>query len=158
QRRRGELSMPQSMSARIFVALIVVLGFLLIAEAIRNAHSLLTIRFAAFLVLAALAGRLQVKLPGGTGSKSMDLAFVLLSVALRGGPEAAIVAFISSFAQSLPRGKQRLNPAQLAFNCSAITLAAVAARFIYAAPVVSAWVGSPGLRLAVAAAGYFLVN
>ena len=47
---------------------------------------------------------------------------------------------------------------QVAFNCSAITLAVAATRLIYAAPSVASVISSPSLRLAVAAAGYALAN
>ena len=152
--------MPQSLSARLFVALIAVSGFLFVAVAIRSAHSLPTVRFTAFLLLATVAARLKVKLPGLSGSMSVNLPFILLSAALMETSEAAIVAFISTFAQSLPRGNHRLNPVQLVFNCCAIMLAATAARFIfiYATLHGSVLAGSPALRLTVAAAGYFLVN
>lgn len=150
--------MSQSWSARIFVALIAVLGFLFVAEAIRNTRSLPTVRFTAFLVLATVAARFKVKMPGLSGSMAVNLPFILLAAALMETSEAAMVAFISTFAQGLPRGKHRLNPVQLVFNCCAITLSASAARFIYATPHGPALAGSPALRLAAAAAGYFLVN
>lgn len=150
--------MPKSLSARLYVALIVISGLLLLGNAILNGHSSLTVRFVALLVLAAVAARLKVKLPGITGTMSVNLPFILLAAALMGTAEALTVGFISTFVQSFPRGKQKFNPVQVAFNCCAITLAVAAARTIYALPGLTSLVAFPALRLAIAAAGYFLAN
>jgi hypothetical protein len=150
--------MPKALSARIYVALIIVSGFLLVGNAVRNAHSLAKVQFIALLVLAAIAGRLKVKLPGLTGTMSVNLPFILLAAGLMGMTEAVIVGFVSTFIQCLPRGRQKTNPVQLAFSCCAITLAVTAARLIYVSPALMQSVASPSVRLALAAAGYFLVN
>jgi hypothetical protein len=150
--------MPKALSARAFVALITVLGFLLVGNAVLNAHSFARAQFIALLAMAAVAGRLKVKLPGITGTMSVNLPFILLAAALMGMAEAVLVGFISTFAQCLPQGRQKLNLAQLVFSCSAITLAVTAARLIYVSPAIMQSVASPTLRLALAAAGYFLVN
>ena len=68
------------------------------------------------------------------------------------------MGFISTLVQCLPRGKQKFNLVQAAFNCSTITLAVAATRLIYASPAVASVISSPAMRLAVAAAGYSLAN
>jgi len=150
--------MPKSISARIFVALIVVSGLFLLVEAVLNAHAIAAGRFIAFAILAVVAARLKVKLPGLSGIMSVNLPFILLAAALLGTAEAAMIGFISTFAQSLPSGKQKFNPVQLVFNCCAITLAVSAARMIYTSAEVTSLVSTPPLRLAVAASGFYLVN
>lgn len=150
--------MPKALSARIFVALIIVFGFLILGNAVFNAHSLFKARAIVLLALAIVAARLKIKLPGLTGTMSVNLPFILLAAALLGPAEAVIVGFISTFAQSLPRERRKFNLVQLAFNCCAISIAVAAARFIYVSPVVASTIAQPALRLAVAAAGYFLVN
>jgi hypothetical protein len=123
-----------------------------------NAPSLPTARFIALLAMAVLAARLRVKLPGITGVMSVNLPFILLAAALTGTAEALTVGFVSTFAQCLPRERRKLNLMQITFNCCAITLAVGAARWIYTSPEMASVVAIPALRLAVAAAGYFLVN
>ncbi|HSK44450.1 MAG TPA: hypothetical protein VLA83_11250 [Candidatus Binatia bacterium] len=88
---------------------------------------------------------------------SVNLPFILMAVAEMKTAEALAVGCISTFIQCLPRGK-KLNLVQTAFNCSSITLAVAVAQLIYAAPSVAFAVGSPSLRLAVAALGYALAN
>ncbi len=149
--------MPKSFSARMFVALIVISGLLLFGDAVLNAKSIPSARFAAFLLVACVAARLRIKLPGVTGTMSVNLPFILVAVVEMNTAEALAVGFISTFFQCLAKGK-KFNGMQVAFNCSVITLAVAATRLIYAAPSVASAVSSPALRLALAAAGYALAN
>jgi hypothetical protein len=141
----------------MFVALIVISGLLLLGAAAVKAKSVPSVRFVAFLVAACLAARLKIKLPGVTGTMSVNLPFILVAAAEMGSGEALAVGFISTFVQCLPKGK-KLNLVQTAFNCGTITLAVAAARFIFASPSVASVIGSPSLRLGVVAAAYALAN
>jgi hypothetical protein len=149
--------MPKSFSARIFVALIVISGLLVLGDAVLNAKSMPTARFAAFLLVACVAARLRIKLPGITGTMSVNLPFILVAAAQMNTAEALAVGFISTFFQCLAKGK-KFNWMQVAFNCSAITLAVAATRLIYESHSVVSVVSTPALRLAIAAAGYALAN
>jgi hypothetical protein len=104
-----------------------------------------------------VASRLRIKLPGVTGTMSVNLPFILVAVAEMNTAEALAIGFISTFFQCLAKGK-KFNLVQTAFNCSTITLAVAATRLIYAAPSVASVISSPALRLAIAAAGYALAN
>jgi hypothetical protein len=141
----------------MFVALIVISGLLVLGDAVFNAKQVPTAKFLAFLFIACVAARLRVKLPGVTGTMSVNLPFILVAAAQMNTAEALAIGFISTFFQCLAKGK-KFNGIQVAFNCSAITLAVAATRLIYAAPSVASAVSSPALRLAVAAAGYAIVN
>jgi hypothetical protein len=149
--------MPKSFSARMFVALIVISGLLALGDAVLNAKAMPTAKFLAVLLVACVAARLRIKLPGVTGTMSVNLPFILVAAAQMNTAEALAVGFISTFFQCLAKGK-KFNVMQVAFNCSTITLAVAATRLIYAAPMVSSMVSSPALRLALAAAGYALAN
>jgi hypothetical protein len=149
--------MPKSFSARIFVALIVISGLLVLGDAALNVKSMPTARFAAFLLVACVAARLRIKLPGVTGTMSVNLPFILVAAAQMNTAEALAVGFISTFFQCFAKGK-KFNLMQVAFNCSAITLAVAATRLIYESPSLASVVSTPALRLAIAAAGYALAN
>ena len=149
--------MPKSFSARMFVALIVISGLLVLGDAVLNAKQVPTAKFLAFLFIACVAARLRIKLPGVTGTMSVNLPFILVAAAQMNTAEALAIGFISTFFQCLAKGK-KFNGVQVAFNCSAITLAVAATRLIYAAPPVASAVSSPALRLALAAAGYAMAN
>jgi hypothetical protein len=141
----------------MFVALIVISGLLVLGDAVLNAKQVPTAKFLAFLFIACVAARLRVKLPGVTGTMSVNLPFILVAAAQMNTAEALAIGFISTFFQCLAKGK-KFNGIQVAFNCSAITLAVAATRLIYAAPSVASAVSSPALRLALAAAGYAMAN
>jgi len=149
--------MPKSFSARMFVALIVTSGLLLLGDAVANARSMPTAKFLAFLLIACVASRLRVKLPGVTGTMSVNLPFILVAVAEMNTAEALAVGFISTLIQCLAKGK-KFNLVQTLFNCSTITLAVTATRMIYQSPLVTSVVSIPALRLALAAAAYALAN
>ena len=144
--------MPKSFSARMFVALIVISGLLLLGDAVLNAKSMPTTKFVVLLLVACVAARLRIKLPGVTGTMSVNLPFILVAAAEMNTAEALAIGFISTFFQCLAKSK-KFNLVQTAFNCSAITLAVAATWLIYASPSAASLVSSPALRLAVAAAG-----
>jgi hypothetical protein len=150
--------MAKTLSAQIYAALIIASGLLLLGDAVRKVHSLPSAGFFVLLALATVAARLRIKLPGITGTMSVNLPFILLAAALTGTAEALTVAFISSFAQCLPREKRKLYPLQIAFNCCALVLAMGAARWIYASTEAESLIAIPSFRLVAAAAAYFLVN
>jgi hypothetical protein len=141
----------------MFVALIIISGLLLMGDAVLNAKQVPTAKFLAFLLVACVAARLRIKLPGVTGTMSVNLPFILMAAAEMNTAEALTVGFISTFFQCFAKGK-KFNAMQVAFNCCAITLAVAATRLIYESPSVASVVSTPALRLAVAAAGYAIAN
>jgi len=150
--------MPKSFAARMFVALIAISGLLVFGYALSSTRAVPTGRFISFLLVACLAARLKVKLPGLPGTMSVNLPFILLAAAEMSLAEAVVVGCVSTLVQCLPRGKQKFNPIQAAFSCSTIMLAITATKWIFASPEVAATIPSVHLRLAVAAMGYSLVN
>jgi hypothetical protein len=142
----------------MFVAIIAISGLLVLGLAVLNTRAVPTGRFVSFLLVACLAARLKIKLPGLTGTMSVNLPFILLAAAEMSLAEALVVGFISTVIQCIPRDKQKINPVQVAFSCSTIMLAVAVTRLVYASTAVAAMVPSAHLRLAVAAAGYSLVN
>src|SRR5207302_6629219 len=116
------------------------------------------LRFASFLLAACLAGRLRVKLPGLTGSMSVNLPFILIAVAALTASESLLIGCFSTLAQCLPRTRRKFNFVQAAFNFSNMALHISAARFFYHSRAAAEALPSHSLLLAVAAAAYFVVN
>ena len=100
--------MPKSFSARMFVALIVISGLLLLGDAVLNAKSMPTAKFLAFLLVACVAARLRIKLPGVTGTMSVNLPFILVAAAEMNTAEALAIGFISTFVQCLPKARSSI--------------------------------------------------
>src|SRR5438477_8258352 len=96
--------MKTSSSAKVFIALVILSGFAVLAHAVFHAQSADHVRFVSFLLVACLAARLKVKLPGLTGNMSVNLPFILVAVAALSPSEDLDVACFSTFVQCLPRG------------------------------------------------------
>ncbi|HEY6308933.1 MAG TPA: hypothetical protein VI488_21025 [Candidatus Angelobacter sp.] len=150
--------MNLSFTARAFIGLVVVLGLAVLGNAILHADAINAARFIAFLLVACLAARLKVKLPGVTGTMSVNLPFVLVAIADMSLVEGLIVGCLSNLVQCLPRSKQQFNWVQALFNFNTMALAVGTTRWIYGCAALAAYIPSSSLRLAIAAAGFLLVN
>ena len=152
--------MKLSTSARIFVTLVVLLGLGVLAKAAVSANTIQVGRVAVFVLIACLAARLKVKLPGMTGSMSVNLPFILIAVAEMRLAEALIIGCLSNLTQCLPakNAKKKFNFVQAAFNVSTMALAIGATRLLYDSPRIAGWVASHPVHLAIAAAAFFFVN
>jgi hypothetical protein len=89
------------------------------------------VRFAVLLVLAVIAARMKLTLPGFESSMSMNLPFILIGVIELSLGHAIVIGCISTFVQSLPRSGQQLKLVQALFNvcsmCNAIAISFFAA-------------------------------
>ena len=132
-------------SAKLYLALIMALGLWVLGYAIANAHAISIVRFAAFLLVAVLAARLTVKLPGITGTMSVNLPFILVAVAEMSLAEALLVGCTSNLVQCLPRGGKKFNALRAAFNFCVMALAIWATRWVYNWPALAGYVGSASL-------------
>ena len=146
------------MSARLFIGLVVLSGFAVLGNALLHAGSENRMRFVCFLLVACLAARLKVKLPGVTGTMSVNLPFILVAVAEMSAAEALLVGCFSALVQCLPSGQKKFNWIQGLFNFANMALAIGATRLLYNTAALESALPSRSLLLAVAAAGYFAVN
>lgn len=150
--------MKTSRSAQVFIAVVILSGFAVLANAVLHAQSADHTRFVSFLLVACLAARLKVKLPGLTGSMSVNLPFILVAVAEMSPSEALAVACFSTFVQCLPRATQKFNTVQAIFNFGNMALAVGATRLTFGDAAFNSMVGSHALLLALAAVAFFVAN
>ena len=111
-------------------------------------------------MLALLASRLKLKLPGLTGNMSVNLPFILVAVVQLSLFEALVVGMASVLAQCFPKGGGKPKPVQMLFNVSTIAIAVgLASRILQQSSLRSAssW-ASGSLLLALAGASFFLVQ
>jgi len=143
--------------SKIFLALIILSGIAVLANAVVQAspQSGNRVGFWSFLVVACLAARLRVKLPGLTGTMSVNLPVILVAVAEMGFLQAVAVACLSTLVQC---ASQKFKLEQVVFNFCNMALAVSAARMIFAEPSLSRMVTSQAVLLAFSAAVFFLVN
>lgn len=150
--------MPTSNPARLFVCLVILGGFSLFADVMVHASSQNRLRLISFLVVAGIAARLRVKLPGVTGIMSVNLPFILLAVAQMSLAEAMLTGCISTFVQCLPRTGKKFKWVQALFNAANMALMVQTTWLIYASTTFGSVIKSRSLLLAVAALGFFIVN
>lgn len=147
-----------SSTSKVFLAVVVLSGLAVVANAIVHASSAELVRFASFLVVACVAARLKVKLPGLTGNMSVNLPFILVAVAEMSLSEAVAIGCLSTLVQCLPRSGQKLNVAQLAFNFCNMALAVGATHLLFEQPSVNRAIASHALLLAVSSVAFLIVN
>ena len=104
-------------NTKLFIAAIVTAGALALASGLMRWESKDPVRFLSFLIVAAIASRLKVKLPGTTGNLSVNLPFILIALAELSFSETVVMAAVSAFVQGLPAIGRRMKPVQVGIQC-----------------------------------------
>jgi PAS domain S-box-containing protein len=147
-----------SMSARLFIAVILSLGTAAIARGIELWSVQDPVRFFCYLALAIPASCLKVRLPGITGTMSVLFLFLLAGIAELGISETLVIGTTCALVQCFWHTSVRPRPIQLLFSVANIAFAVTAADAVYHWPLlISADLQAP-FRLALAASVFFLVN
>jgi hypothetical protein len=147
-----------SKRARAFIAVTIASGAALVAGCLAAsgaaAHSS---AYFAFLSLALLASAMKVRLPGMTGTISVNFLFVLVAIAVFTFSETVLMAMFACVIQCFWKARKRPRLVQVSFNVAALALSSGAA---YRLAHVFAGAISPalGVLLAVAACVYFVSN
>ena len=145
--------------AKAFVAVIVLAALGVNVYAVANRMTVGSKEFFVLLVIALVASRLKLRLPGLNGNMSVNLPFILVAFMQLNVAEALLVACASGFAQCLPKHGGKQKPVQVLFNVGTMAIASgLACSVVHHG---SGWIallsGGPAL-LAVAATVYFLAN
>jgi diguanylate cyclase (GGDEF)-like protein/putative nucleotidyltransferase with HDIG domain len=143
--------------ARLFLATVIVLGGLCIADAIARFVPFNLARFTLYLGISIVASVLKVRLPGIRGTMSVNFFFFLLSVVSLSLFETAAIGAFSALAQTLWKPKSRPSVERALFN---VALIALALRFTYGVFHLEAIVLPVQfhLRLILTATSYFVMN
>jgi diguanylate cyclase (GGDEF)-like protein/putative nucleotidyltransferase with HDIG domain len=143
-----------SLAARFYIGLTIAAGAAGVGFAVFNWYSPDPLRFLAYLVVALLASRLRVRLPGITGMMSVNYVFVLLAILDCSYPETILLACLVMIAQTSWRNGQGV--LHMAFNCTSTAIAATAAYSVYQ---LGERVGNKlPLTIAATASAYFVLN
>lgn len=147
-----------SFKSKAYLVLILTAGVLSLARYLPEFHPNDPFRFTAYLILALLASGLKVNLPGIRGTMSVLFLFLIIGVIELSLPETLVIAVAASFVQSFWHAKERPKLIHLGFNVASLVIATILTAFAYMAP---AWL-EPDLpipvRLAAAAATFFVGN
>jgi diguanylate cyclase (GGDEF)-like protein/putative nucleotidyltransferase with HDIG domain len=145
-----------SAGAKVLIALVVIAGLAVLLFAAVHPTSRNIAKFTCYLLVALLASRLQVYLPGVTGTMSVNFLFILLGILELSFAETLALGSTAIMVQCFYR--DRPNAIQVTFNMCAGALSIAVAYGVYNLAVFQAHVHSPVLLLLAAASTYFLAN
>lgn len=142
--------------AKTFIALVVAAGIAVLAAGVMHASWPTPVRFACYLLVAILASGFKIRLPGISGTMSVNLMVILVCVVELSLAETLVLGCVSALVQTWWHNK-RIAPLHLVFNAAqiAVTIQLCYLVFHYA----TALTGEPvPLRLMLTAIAYFLAN
>jgi len=113
-------------AARLYVRSVIVAGVGLLVAAGAAWHSDNLVRFAAYLVLTAIASTLKVSLPGMRGTLSLNFVLRLVILAELGFTEAVLLAAVAGVVQCVWKVKRRPTVTRVLFNASCLALTTAA--------------------------------
>src|SRR5947207_801869 len=142
--------------AKAFISLVVAVGTGVLLYAAVYPTSKNIAQFICYLLIAILAARLKVHLPGITGTMSVNFLFILLGVLELSLPETLILGSAAVVVQCFYR--DRPSPIQVTFNLCASAFATAVAYDVYHLAIGEGWFSSHPLLLGLAASTYFLAN
>ncbi len=153
----GQTNTWQAMKvdARVFLSLVVVVGASALTYGVVHWTGREPLQTFCYLLIAILASRLKVKLPGITGTMSASFLVILLSVVELGLSESLVIGCATTLAQSFSKDRPRF--VQLIFNVCASAIAVLLTDRVYHLAVLGGPAGKT-VSLLAAACTYFLAN
>ena len=145
-----------SLGAKVFIGLVVTAGTCVLLYGAARPNSKNIAQFICYLLIAILAARLKVRLPGITGTMSVNFLFILLGILELGFAETLALATAATLVQCFYR--DRPSPLQVTFNLAASAVSIAVAYNVYHLAISGAQVTSHPLLLGLAAITYFAAN
>lgn len=142
--------------AKVFISLIVLVGTGVLVYTAINPSSKNIAKFICYLLVAVLASRLKVHLPGITGTMSVNFLFILLGILELSFAETLILGSAAILVQCFYRDHP--SPLQVLFNICASAFAIAAAYCVYHLALFHGVFANPSLLLVAAASTYFVAN
>src|SRR6201997_3082626 len=142
--------------AKVFISLVVIAGTGALLYGAINPSSRNISKFVCYLLVALLASRLKVNLPGITGTMSVNFLFILLGILELSFGETLALGCAAILMQCFYRDRPRL--VQVIFNICATSIAIAAAYSVYHLAIFHGLINSPSLFLVVTASTYFAFN
>jgi putative nucleotidyltransferase with HDIG domain len=115
-------------------------------------------RYAFYCAIALIASRMKVKLPGVTGTMSMNFLFVLVGVAELSLGETMVMGCLAMLVQCLLHTKLRPRPVQVVFSVASMACSIIAAYEAYHLQLARLHALEQPMMLLVAAAVFFFTN
>lgn len=145
-----------SVGAKAFVSFVVLIGLSVLVYGAIHPTSRNTAKFICYLLVALLASKLKVHLPGITGTMSVNFLFILLGILELSFVETLLLGSAAIMVQCFYR--DRPSALQVTFNICASASSIAAAYGIFHFALFQARLHSNILLLVAAASTYFVAN
>ena len=142
--------------AKFFIALAIIPGLTMLALGVAHWESADPVRFTIYLLLALVASTLKIRLPGVTGTLSLNFLFILIGVSQMSFSETLALGAIATVTQCVWKNRTRPSIPQVLFNVAALTMAITSAHFMYHLPRIQQVNSNITVLLALAACFFFL--
>ena len=116
------------------------------------------VKFLCYMAVAVLASSLKIKLPGITGTMSVNFLFILLGILELGFAETMLIGFAAVLVQCYWRPSKPNEPIYVLFNLSQLLVGTAVAYGVYHFVVARLLHGPGPLALLLAAIAYFVFN
>ena len=150
--------MRKTTATNIFLYSVLLVGSLAFGWAVSRLAIAEPVKLGCYCALALIAATLKVRLPGITGTLTVNYVFVLIGLADLSLPECLVVMTLATIVQCLVHAKDRPRIVQVLFNVAIIAIAIVVCGAVYS----SSYLISHGIgllmRLTFAAIVYFVLN
>jgi diguanylate cyclase (GGDEF)-like protein/putative nucleotidyltransferase with HDIG domain len=147
---------PMRIQARIYIALVVLLGITCLATANWQMEHLPL--FACYLVICIFTSGMKVNLPGVLGTMSVSFLFVLLGIHDMSAGQTMLIGCAGALVQCVWRPKNRIRPVQTVFSVANFAVAISAAHYFYHWPLAQQWTHGTPLALIASSLIYFFLN
>jgi len=155
--REEKNTMPTK--AKIYIGLVITLGFALLAGSVALRSEFPDMpRYISYLLLALLASTFKVRLPGITGTISVNFLFILIGIADFTFTETITMGCAAIVIQCVWRAKRRPQLVQIFFNVAVLALSIGVAYQVSHFSLALARAESLSALLVLAACTYFMSN
>jgi len=145
-----------TLRARCFIAVVTAAGLLVLGWGALHWSGQEPMKFLTYLLIALLASRLKVELPGITSTMSVNFLFILLGIVELSLPETLALGCLAIVTQCFQSGRPPW--VQVIFNVCGSAWAVAAAYQVYYISTAHGHVRNQSLQLMAAACTYFVGN
>lgn len=144
--------------ARIYIGFVIAAGIAILATSYAWWESRDPLHYLIYLLLTILTSALKVKLPGMTGTLSLNFLFLLIGVSGRSFGEAVTMGCAAALVQSVWKAKLRPKLVQVLFNVASLAISVAVSYFVFHLALFHGPNASLPALMVLVACVYFLTN
>jgi hypothetical protein len=144
--------------AKLYVASVIAAGAAIVALSLIRWECANVSQYATYLILAILASMCKVRVPGITGTYSLNFLFILLSIVALSLGETVTLGCVCALVQTLWKPAVRAPAVHMAFNAGNMAISTAVSYSVAAFAMRSGFGEALPIVLTLAASVYFVVN